>query len=156
MVEIEERCAALIRQLRKKKGLTLRQCEESSGGQFKAVVMGSYERGTRAISLERLQEIADFYGVPIQYFFSDAKVLKPNYLERCTFDLRKLRNSELADESFVPIAHLLAHLAKKRSDWNGEVLSIRRSDSDLLPLITNDDEIFEKLEFHSMFFQQKN
>jgi transcriptional regulator with XRE-family HTH domain len=75
MIEIEARCAQLLRQLRKTRGMTLRDCEEESGGRFKAVVMGSYERGTRAISLQRLQEIADFYQVPIQYFFADPQKL---------------------------------------------------------------------------------
>lgn len=93
MIEVEERCALLIRELRKKKGLTLKECEELSRGRFKAVVMGSYERGTRAISLERLQEIADFYEVPIQYFFGSdtSKIIERIF----TFDLRRMKNSSI-------------------------------------------------------------
>ena len=156
MIEIEERCAALLRQLRKKKGLTLRQCEEASGGRFKAVVMGSYERGTRAISLERLQEIADFYEVPIQYFFVDGKTPQSGTAPHLTFDLRKIRSAPYLEDGVTRIAALLALFVKKRSDWNGEVLTIRRSDGDLLPIIANDDDILEKLELDGIFFKTRS
>jgi transcriptional regulator with XRE-family HTH domain len=154
MVEIEERCASLLRELRKKRGLTLRECEEASGGKFKAVVMGSYERGTRAISLERLQEIADFYEVPIQYFFGADKAQVDSMRMRLTFDLRRLRSSQKMDASFERISQLLALFISKRRDFNGEVLSIRESDGDLLQLITDDGEIFKKLEFHKLILMK--
>ena len=56
--EIEELCAQRLRDLRRSRGLTLDQCESMSGGVIKAVVLGSYERGTRAISLARLTQLA--------------------------------------------------------------------------------------------------
>jgi hypothetical protein len=49
--EIEQRCAHKLRELRRSKGLTLQDCELISNGALKAVVLGSYERGHRAISL---------------------------------------------------------------------------------------------------------
>ncbi|MEI6670644.1 MAG: helix-turn-helix transcriptional regulator, partial [Actinomycetes bacterium] len=45
--------AARIRQIRKSKKLTLDGVAARSNGQLKSVVLGSYERGTRAISLAR-------------------------------------------------------------------------------------------------------
>ena len=154
MIEIEEHCAATIRELRKKKGLTLKECEQLSQGKFKAVVMGSYERGTRAISLERLQEIADFYGVPIHYFF---KIVEPvNEDRKFTFDLRKIKNTMYSEESFDLVKSLLTHFIHMRSDWNGEVLSIRQSDGDLLGAITGDREILKKLDFHGYFLNAKS
>jgi transcriptional regulator with XRE-family HTH domain len=156
MVEIEERCARLVRQLRRKKGLTLRQCEEQSGGKFKAVVMGSYERGTRAISLERLQEIADFYEVPIQYFFNESGAKSAHEGLVLTFDLRKIKLSTFKDEAMEAVENLLGHFLRLRNDWNGEVLSIRQSDGHLLPTISRDPEIIEKMRFHGYFFNEKN
>lgn len=154
MIEIEEHCAATIRELRKKKGLTLKECEQLSQGKFKAVVMGSYERGTRAISLERLQEIADFYGVPIHYFF---KIEEPIHEDgKFTFDLRKIKNTMYSEESFERVKSLLTHFIHMRSDWNGEVLSIRQSDGDLLGAITGDREILKKLRFHGFFLNAKS
>ena len=146
MIEIEERCALLIRELRKKKGLTLKECEELSQGRFKAVVMGSYERGSRAISLERLQEIADFYQVPVQYFFADDT---SHQLERkFTFDLRRMKNSTYTEEGFDRIKALLSHFIRMRGDWNGEILSIRRGDGEILVAVSSDKEIIAKLDFH--------
>ena len=136
--------------------MTLRECEEASGGRFKAVVMGSYERGTRAISLERLQDIADFYEVPIQYFFVDGKTAQSGTAPNLTFDLRKLRSAPYLDDAATRIAALLALFVNKRSDWNGEVLTIRKSDGDLLPIIANDGEIFEKLELDGIFLKQRS
>lgn len=154
MIEIEEHCAATIRDLRKRKGLTLKECEELSEGRFKAVVMGSYERGTRAISLERLQEIADFYGVPIHYFFQqeEPKV----HEERFTFDLRKMKNSHYTEVSLERVKNLLSHFIRIRSDWNGEILSIRESDGKLLTAISNDHEIIAKLDFHGFLIKAKS
>lgn len=146
MIEIEERCALLIRELRKKKGLTLKECEELSQGRFKAVVMGSYERGSRAISLERLQEIADFYQVPVQYFFADDT---SHPLDRkFTFDLRRMKNSTYTEEGFDRIKALLSHFIRMRGDWNGEILSIRRGDGEILVTVSSDKEIISKLDFH--------
>lgn len=146
MIEIEQHCALLIRELRRKKGLTLKECEERSQGRFKAVVMGSYERGTRAISLERLQEIADFYEVPIQYFFGSdsSKVVERIF----TFDLRRMKNSGYTEEGFERVKALLSHFITMRGDWNGEVLSIRQGDGNILTAVSNDKEIVAKLDFH--------
>ena len=47
-----EEIAASIKAVRKAKGLTLRQVEEKSGGLWKAVVIGSYERCDRALSVK--------------------------------------------------------------------------------------------------------
>lgn len=146
MIEVEERCALLIRELRKKKGLTLKECEELSRGRFKAVVMGSYERGTRAISLERLQEIADFYEVPIQYFFgSDTSKINERIF---TFDLRRMKNSSYTEEGIDRVKAMLSHFIAMRGDWNGEVLSIRQSDGDILTAVSSDKDIVAKLDFH--------
>ena len=156
MVEIEEQCAALLRQLRRKKGLTLRECEIASEGRFKAVVMGSYERGTRAISLSRLQELADFYHVPIQYFFGSDQQTSTKQDKAYTFDLRKLKISTHLDLSFERIAALLNHFIQQRGDWNGEVLSIRTSDGAILEAFTNDKEIIHKLDFYGLSLEPKN
>lgn len=145
MVEIEKRCAQLLRELRKKRGLTLRECEEASNGRFKAVVVGSYERGTRAISIERLQELADFYQVPIQYFFEVGQKSVKSEISRYIFDLRKLEQSRTFDKSLERTAQVLLYFTRLRGDWNGEVLSIRSSDGDLLPLMTEDSHIVTKL-----------
>lgn len=155
MADIEVRCAQSLRELRKRKGLTLRECEALSEGKFKSVVLGSYERGTRAISLERLQELADFYEVPIEYFFSPSAREK-DAPGRIIFDLRKIKQSQYHEEGIERIKAFLSHIARVRSDWNGEYLTIRRGDGELLNLLSNDEEILEKLQFHHFIYRKSD
>lgn len=56
---------AKLRQVRNQQGLSLQGVEAKSGGVWKAVVVGSYERGDRAVTVQRLAELAEFYGVPL-------------------------------------------------------------------------------------------
>src|SRR5690349_22768501 len=57
---------ARLRAIRTQQGLSLHGVEEKSHGRWKAVVVGSYERGDRAVTVQRLAELAEFYAVPIQ------------------------------------------------------------------------------------------
>jgi transcriptional regulator with XRE-family HTH domain len=54
-----------LRQTRQELGLSLTRVEEKSNGRWKAVVVGSYERADRAVTVARLAELAEFYGVPV-------------------------------------------------------------------------------------------
>lgn len=52
--------------------MSLVEVERISDGQLKGVVVGSYERGDRNISITRLCEIADFYGVGVADLVEEA------------------------------------------------------------------------------------
>jgi transcriptional regulator with XRE-family HTH domain len=54
-----------LRAIRRQKRLSLQDVEASSNQEFKASVLGAYERGERAISVPRLQRLARFYNVPV-------------------------------------------------------------------------------------------
>ena len=54
-----------LRAIRRQKRLSLQDVEATSGQEFKASVLGAYERGERAISVPRLQRLARFYRVPV-------------------------------------------------------------------------------------------
>src|SRR5687767_3270134 len=54
-----------LRLIRKQKNLSLQDVEATSNQEFKASVLGAYERGERAISVPRLQRLARFYNVPV-------------------------------------------------------------------------------------------
>ena len=136
-VVIEERCAHLLKELRRKKGYTLEEFEAYSGGAVKAVVLGSYERGARAISLARLEQLAGLYDVPVEYFFVDKEVQADTSNGRYVFDLRRIRVLENLDETLEPIKRFLGSVAHKRSDWNGEVMSLRRTDAETLALLSD-------------------
>lgn len=135
-VNIEKQCSEILRELRRKKGLTLEEFEKFTGGAIKAVVLGSYERGTRAISLARLQQLANIYQVPVEHFFLTKQYQESADVERYTFDLRRIAIREDLDDTLQNVKRFLSTVVKKRRDWNGEVLTIRRSDTELLALLS--------------------
>lgn len=139
--------SARLRQIRVQQGLTLKQVEIKSKGRWKAVVVGSYERGTRSLSIKKAEELCDFYGVPLPQLFANSSEIntsisttsRPNEVWR--FDLRRIRAFNSHPDSIVNNVHsFLQNLAIKRDDWNGELLSIRRSDIELLALLTQKSE----------------
>ena len=143
---IEEVCARRLRELRREKGLTLDQCEAMSRGAIKAVVLGSYERGNRAISLVRLQQLAEFYEVPLDYFL--APIVKGRERSRqWSFDLRALRNSQSQSSEIIAIKRLLNTIATQRQDWAGELLTIRESDGEVMESLLDEEygPLYERL-----------
>src|SRR5881628_2195333 len=60
-----QRVGERLRAVRKQKRLSLQAVEATSHQEFKASVLGAYERGERAISVPRLQRLARFYSVPV-------------------------------------------------------------------------------------------
>ena len=54
-----------LRQIRQQKKLSLSEVESATHQEFKASVMGAYERGERMISVPRLERLANFYGVTV-------------------------------------------------------------------------------------------
>ena len=46
-----------LRAIRQQQGLSLHGVEQKSGGRWKAVVVGSYERGDRAVTVQKLAEL---------------------------------------------------------------------------------------------------
>ena len=135
----EARCATLLRELRRKRGITLNEFEAFSNGSVKAVVLGSYERATRAISLARLEQLANIYEVPLEYFFSASQGSDLNRNQKSQagyiFDIRRINRMEGLAPELMHIRKYLSAIAHKRRDWNGEVLSIRASDGENLALM---------------------
>lgn len=134
--------SARIRAQRKSRRLTLHDIERLSEGRIKAVVMGSYERGTRAISLARTIEIANLFGIPVAELIDPREQFRnlPNF--ELVFDLRKISEIEvLQDLSTIGsdiqnLTRYLKSISILRRDWNGEVLSLRKNDFDTLALLT--------------------
>lgn len=52
----------ILRDIRRRRGLTLREVGRRSGGTFRPTSVAGYERGERSISLRRFCELATFYG----------------------------------------------------------------------------------------------
>jgi len=77
---------ARLRTIRTSRKLSLTHIEEVSGGQFKASVLGAYERAERMISATRLMDLARFYGVDPAMLLPT--VSNPDELRRAVLDAR--------------------------------------------------------------------
>lgn len=53
-----------LRAARRHRGWSLGDIEAHTGGEFKASVVGAYERGERAISVQRFVSLSEVYGTP--------------------------------------------------------------------------------------------
>lgn len=139
--------SARIRWHRKSRGLTLHDIERLSAGQIKAVVMGSYERGSRAISLARTIEIANLFAIPVTELISDISETSTTQYADLVFDLRRisLLSRENIGSVILPLDRYLKAVSMRRRDWNGEVLSLRKNDLDALTLLIgkNSDELLK-------------
>ena len=132
-----ESVAARLRTIRKSRGWTLHDIESRTAGSIKAVVMGSYERGTRAISLARALELANLFAIPISDLLNEPNLRSDENPRFRRFDQRRIGKllSENEDERLVKLNNFLVAIAQRRGDWNGEILSLRSSDLDTLTLI---------------------
>jgi transcriptional regulator with XRE-family HTH domain len=135
-----------LRAIRKQKDLSLQDVEIASGEEFKASVLGAYERGERAISVPRLQRLARFYAVPVdQLLPNDAPASVPDVVDlppgdeierprpvfsehepRIRIDLQRLDDIESPERELL--RRYLTQIQRQRQDYNGRVLTIRRED----------------------------
>ena len=125
---------ARLRAIRNQQGLSLQGVEDKSHGRWKAVVVGSYERGDRAVTVQKLAELADFYGVPVSELLPDSSpsgAAEPP--PRLIIDLEKLQ--VVPAERAGPLARYAATIQSQRGDYNGRVLSIRQDDLRTLAVI---------------------
>lgn len=123
-----------LRAIRTQQGLSLHGVEEKSQGRWKAVVVGSYERGDRAVTVQKLSELAAFYGVPVAELLPDASpgsAAEPP--PKIVLDLERLH--QLPVEKVGPLARYVAAIQSQRGDYNGRVLSIRQDDLRTLAVI---------------------
>src|SRR5262245_15797340 len=79
-----------LRSIRQQQGLSLQGVEEKSNGRWKAVVVGSYERGDRAVTVSRLAELADFYRVPVAELLPEGSGIRHESAGKIVLDLETL------------------------------------------------------------------
>jgi transcriptional regulator with XRE-family HTH domain len=127
-----------LRKVRKQQRLSLQAVEASSKEEFKASVLGAYERGERAISVPRLQRLARFYNVPVDQLLpkddgsgdgserDDVIDLTDEASRKVTIDLTRLEQSQTPERDLL--GRYLSMIQVQRQDFNGRVLTIREDD----------------------------
>jgi transcriptional regulator with XRE-family HTH domain len=125
---------ARLRAIRMQQGLSLHGVEEKSEGRWKAVVVGSYERGDRAVTVAKLADLADFYGVPVAELLPESRPSRRGAIApKLVIDLQRL--AELPAHQAGPLARYAAAIQSQRGDYNGKVLTIRSEDLRSLAVI---------------------
>ncbi|MGH9296725.1 MAG: transcriptional regulator [Acidimicrobiales bacterium] len=130
-----------LRSVRRQKRLSLQAVEKASVEEFKASVLGAYERGERTISVPRLQRLAQIYDVPVDQLlptdvtnplnrasqFAANRATKGDRGSRkITIDLVKLNDARGPERDLL--RHFLASVQVQRQDFNGKVITIREED----------------------------
>lgn len=128
-----------LRAIRRQKGLSLHDVEAKSGLEFKASVLGAYERGERAISVPRLLRLAEIYEVPpdqllprdldVEINLTDGADLDSGF----TIDLVRLHGLE--EPEAAVISRYASTIQLQRQDFNGRLLTIRRDDLRVLAAV---------------------
>jgi len=139
-----------LRAVRAQQQLSLRGVERTSGGRWKAVVVGSYERGERAISVQRLAELAEFYGVSVSELLpvEEAPAFgTPVGAPLARIVLNCERVAALTDPEAEPLTRFVTAVQRQRGYSRGTSLSIRREDIQTLALIydTSTASVTERL-----------
>jgi transcriptional regulator with XRE-family HTH domain len=138
-----------LRAIRRQKRLSLQEVEAKSHLEFKASVLGAYERGERAISVPRLQRLARFYAVPVDQLLPpdegpDFGVETNGVIDLTERNGRKQSSPVIIDLTKLdrlqgPEADMLRRyitmIQVRRQDFNGRMLTMRRDDHHALAAI---------------------
>jgi transcriptional regulator with XRE-family HTH domain len=141
--DYNERVGSRLRAIRRQRGLSLQDVQRLSQGEFKAAVVGAYERGERSLSLPRLHRLSAFFQVPIAHFLPQDedggdRTIEPLPSGGVTIDLNRLERMSGTDS--VIFNRFLRSIQMMRQDFNGKVLTIRRDDLRLLALLIDQSE----------------
>ena len=122
-----------LRQIRQQKKLSLSEVESATNQEFKASVMGAYERGERMISVPRLERLANFYGVTVDQLLPRDKQREGDTQSQSAaptklrIDVAKL--SLRGGKEFKMLERLLRMIQVQRQDFNGKVITVRAHDT---------------------------
>ena len=123
-----------LRVIRKQKRLSLQEVEAQSNQEFKASVLGAYERGERALSVPRLDRLSQFYAVPVEQLLprevtgsEAAAAIASPVNKKLAIDVAKL--VQLKGAPFEMLTRYLKLIQVQRQDFNGRVITVRGDDT---------------------------
>lgn len=147
-----------LRVIRRQKKLSLNDVEAQTNDEFRASVLGAYERGERVISVPRLERLARFYGVSIdQLLPRDPLAVERNQPgatgpTKIRIDVAKL--STYPEEKFRMLERFLRMIQVQRQDFNGKVITVRAHDTRAIAVMLDVpvDEVADQLRALGLIF----
>ncbi len=141
MPSYNEMVGKRLRSIRKQRGLSLQDVQRLSEQEFKAAVLGAYERGERSLSLPRLHRLAAFFSVPVGQLLPNEDTetrAVPVPAGGLTIDLNRVE--ALSGPDSIVVERFLRGIQMLRQDFNGKVLTIRSNDLRTLALLLDQSE----------------
>lgn len=153
--DYERQVGARLRAVRQQRGMTLRDVEEASDGRWKAVVVGSYERADRSVSLPRLHELAAFYGIDVNDLLPGGRTEQVDPAAPLVLDLTAVRAAS-ADSSLWPLVRFVADVRARRGDRGADRITLRAADARSLAILLDRtvEELAELLAERSLLVVQ--
>ena len=155
--EYSRKVGERLRAIRRQKRLSLHDVEAASEAEFKASVLGAYERGERSISVPRLQRLAGFYDVPVDQLLpleeDDGEIidltdraLARQHDNQLVLDLQMLADLDGAEGDMLN--RYIRTIQIQRQDFNGRMLTIRKDDVRAIACILGvpTDRTFDRLD----------
>ncbi|MCZ7661499.1 MAG: helix-turn-helix domain-containing protein [Thermoleophilia bacterium] len=123
-----------LRRLRQDRGLSLQEVCDRSGGSFVVSTLSAYERGKRSLSLERLQELADIYGISPTSILDveDESAMRGSLNRSGPLRINLEHLDKLTEAERRPLENYLDFLRNLRNDPSRKVLTIRKDDLNFL------------------------
>lgn len=131
MKAFSEAIGLALRRARKGRKLTLHDVARISKGRFKPSSVGSYERGTRTISVPLLCDLAGLYGIPPDRILADALASSGTDAHGdIVIDLTRLPRLEGEDRRIL--SEFVGQVRNLRGDLASDVITLRSGDVEIL------------------------
>jgi transcriptional regulator with XRE-family HTH domain len=131
--EIVHETGRALRRARQARGLTLRDVGQRSGGAFKPTAVAAYERGERAISLERFYSLARLYDMAPDRLLSQV-IWRIERRPEPTIDRTRL--AELPADDAATLGGFIDEVRRLRGNSDDDVIAIRIHDVEVLATAT--------------------
>lgn len=132
-----------LRDARKRRGWSLLDTEAASEGEFKASVLGAYERGERNVSAARLWRLAQLYEVHVASLLPGAE-RNGDEDEAVLVDADAA--ASVTPEQGELIERYLSAIQVMRKDTSGSTMTVRKSDLRVLNALLESDSPAAALE----------
>ncbi|MGH2712025.1 MAG: helix-turn-helix domain-containing protein [Actinomycetota bacterium] len=140
MKGISEAIGEALRRARRSRGMTLHDVRRISNGRFKPSSVGSYERGTRTISVPLLCELSALYGIPPDRVLADALSLRGSESQvEVVIDLNRLPGLEGEDGRIL--TEFVGQVRALRGDVGSDVITLRAGDMEILASAIGSDSM---------------